>query len=175
MTQGADVAEGPTDELLTVLDRLRLRAHRAARSQYLAGKRAQSYHFLLGVPATVLAALVSTAIFASLDTQADKIWVVLGGLISAVASVLAALQTLFGFSERSAKHRVAGGRYAALKRDLDVLALRLRMSETQLDEALTELQAYTSRFNEEEQKSPDVPDRLYDRARREQATDTEGI
>lgn len=160
---------------LNAVDRLRLRAHRSARAQYLTAKRDHAKHLLLGVPATTLTAIVSTAIFASLKTEASAGWITAAGVMTAFATLLTALQTFFGFGDRSAKHRESGGHYAALKRELDILRLGLESSTMPLHDAQKILSEHTDTFSEIEQASPDVPDRIYDRARQEQASDSEGV
>jgi SMODS and SLOG-associating 2TM effector domain family 4 len=173
---GNDVNEGnAADDVGELVERYRIRAHRYARGHYLASKRDAAMHTRLGVPAVALSAIVGSSIFATISSSPAAVWVVLAGLASVLAAVLAALQTFFGFSERAGKHRVAGAEFASLKRDLDLLALKCRGSGSPRDSAVEELKALTSRFNQLQTESPDVPDRFYDRARNEQANDVEGI
>jgi hypothetical protein len=111
-------------------------------------------HVRLGVPVVSLSTIVGSAIFATLTATPNAILTVVAGLTSIAVATLAALQTFFGYSERAGKHRLAS---------------------PNLDMALELLNELTQRLKQHEQESPDVPDRYYDQARREQAGDTEGI
>jgi len=171
----ADSRVNPIDQIRDLVERYRLRAHRAGRAHYLAGKRFGVMHVRLGVPVVSLSTIVGSAIFATLTATPNAILTVVAGLTSIAAATLAALQTFFGYSERAGKHRLAGAQYSALKREFDLLALGLRTASPNLDMALELLNELTQRLKQHEQESPDVPDRYYDQARREQAGDTEGI
>jgi hypothetical protein len=169
-----DGPESPA-KVQDLLERYRLRAHRMARAQYLAGKRAHSMHIGLGVPVVVLTAVVGTTIFSSLGASPDSALVIVAGLISLLAATLAALQTFLGFAERAEKHRTAAAAYSALKRDLDVLKTQFQITTPSPGEALAELHPLIQRFAVVEEESLDVADVHYDRARREEARDDEGV
>lgn len=162
------------DAWAALADRYRLRAHRAARAQYLAGKRNQRMHVSLGVPVVILTSLAGTAVFASLSTE-PAVWAVVAtGAVSVVSAVLAALQTFFQHAQRAAQHRAAGAQYAALKRDFDLWLLELR-AQGLSDELDGRLRLLSDQLSRTEAASPDVPDRWYDQARREQDADLEGV
>lgn len=158
-----------------LLERYRLRAHRMARAQYLAGKRSHSMHTLLGIPVVVLTAVVGTTIFASLGASPDSRLVIVAGLVSLLAAALAALQTFLGFAQRAEKHRTAAAAYGTLKHELDLLATQLQVTSPTAANALTELRPLVQRFAAVEQESADVHDAHYDRARREETLDDESV
>jgi hypothetical protein len=162
-------------KVLDLLERYRLRAHRMARAQFLASKRAHSMHNVLGIPVVVLTTVVGTTIFSSLGASPDSRLVIVAGLISLLAAVLAALQTFLAFAERAEKHRTAAAAYSTLKRELDLLATKLLIATPSANEALEELQPLIKRFAAAEKESLDVADAHYDRARREEAHDDEGV
>jgi hypothetical protein len=165
----------PLCELVRLVDRQRVRAHRIARAQYLAAMHDRSMHHRLGIPAVTLSAVAGATIFASVGSDLNLFAVIGVGLISLLAAVLAALQTFLGYSERAEKHRVAATRYNDLKRRLDLLLARLYVAAPPLNDVLLLLQSEVDRFAEIEKESLDVPDRYYDQARREQDRDNEGI
>jgi hypothetical protein len=158
-----------------LLERYRLRAHRMARAQFLAGKRAHSMHVGLGIPVVVLTTAVGTTIFSSLGASPDSALVIVAGLVSLLAAALAALQTFLGFAERAEKYRTSAAEYSALKRDLDVLATQLQITTPSPGDALAELHPLIQRFAAVEKESLDAADAHYDRARREEARDDEGV
>jgi hypothetical protein len=82
-------------------------------------------NLMLGIPVIVLTATLGTALFSSIANgdSAAPIWAkVTAGVISALAGVLAAVQTFMKFSERAEKHAVAADWLAATRRDLEVVA-----------------------------------------------------
>ena len=82
-------------------------------------------NLMLGIPVIVLTAAVGTALFSSIangDTAAPVWAKITAGVISALAGVLAAIQTFMKFSERAEKHAVAADWLAAIRRDLEVVS-----------------------------------------------------
>lgn len=154
----------------------RLRAHRKARSHYLAASHDQQMNTLLGVPVVITTAVVGTTIFATVSQQPNPTLQIAAGLLSLLAASLAALQTFFKYAERSEKHRTAGASYATIFRRLDMFKLRLAQTERQeASHILAELEAILAQIDQLEKDSPSVPDRFYDRAVQEQTEDKEGV
>jgi len=77
--------------------------------------------YALGVPAVILSALVGTTVFATLQKQPELWLQIIVGLASVAAALLTSLQTFLGYSERAEKHRIAGAKYGALGRELEIL------------------------------------------------------
>jgi hypothetical protein len=145
------------------------------RAQHLAANRAHLMHNLLGIPVVVLSAVVGTTIFSSLGSQPDKRLVVAAGFVSMLAAVLAALQTFLEFAEQSKRHLAAAISFNKLKRDLDMTAVYLRSTNPEPEVGLAHLRPFIDRYSTSAEESPAVNDSLYDRARREQERDDEGI
>ncbi|MBY8859285.1 DUF4231 domain-containing protein [Nocardia sp. CA2R105] len=161
--------------LISQLERLRIRAHRAGRAQYMAAHRSSAMHYWLGIPAIVLSTAVGTAVFGTFAGSPNSILTVLTGIVSVGSAVLAALQTFFGYSERSEKHRIMGAKYLALKRKMDLLLIEFAAPQSVEKENLHVLSQFVAEFNDLEESAPNVSDKLYDRARRDQESDIEGI
>jgi hypothetical protein len=153
----------------------RLRAHRRSRAHYLACKRNGSLHIRLGVPVVIATTIVGTAIFGTLSSSPAFMWIVLTGLLSITAAVLASLQTFFRFSEAAEKHRVAAASYAALYRKLDLFQLKLKNDPKDTNSLIAQLEHHLATLDELEAASLDIPDHMYDRAVREQKDDVEGV
>lgn len=163
------------EDLLRLAERLRLRSHRSARAHFLAGKRLSRLHLLLGVPNIALTAIVGTAIFSSLSSSYGELVVLGAGVLTALAAVLAALQTFLRHGEIAAQHRLAGVQFASLKRELDVFILEVRSHSQPIERRIDALRELSSRFGRIEESAPDVADSWYDQARTEQAGDQEGV
>ena len=80
------------------------------------------------------------------------------GLASVLAAVLASLQTFLGYSERAEKHRVAGAKYGAIGRELEVM---LRSQGEAPSEPIARL---IDRLNSLALESPNNPQRIYNTA-----------
>ena len=117
------------------------------------GKRKYS----LGVPAVILSALVGTTVFATLQKQPELWLQIIVGLASVAAALLTSLQTFLGYNERAEKHRIAGAKYGALGRELEVL----RSLETVDINIINDLK---KRLDDLAQESPNNPKTIYYKA-----------
>lgn len=145
------------------------------RSHYLASARIGTFNNLLGVPVVVLTTIVGTSIFGTLNESPDLNWRIATGLLSITAAILASLQTFLKFSERSDKHKIAGSRYAAMRRRLEVFLLRHKGQPTEgRKDALDELEEIIKRFAELADDSPSIPDKDYRKAEEEFHADNPG-
>lgn len=162
-------------DVLALLDRYRVRAHRMARAQFLASKRAATLRAWLGVPAVIAGAVVGSSIIASISIRTNELVVLAAGVASLLTAGLTALQTFFGYAERAEKHRTAGATYTSFYRQLDLLALRFRATNPAPVEALRELTEVVQALDRLQTDTLEVPDRYYDRSRREQERDAEGV
>lgn len=97
-------------------------------SHYAAAESFSARNTMFGLPVVILSAIVgSTAIIGSSAVASSGAawpwpppWLsALLGCSSLVAGVLAAIQTYFGFAEKSEKHRAAGARYGAIRRHVE--------------------------------------------------------
>lgn len=168
--------EHPIEGITQKLEYYRLRANRKARAHYLTAKRHERSNIALGVPGIIANTIVGTAIFATISQQPATSLQVMAGLLSVSAGVLAALQTFFKHSERAEKHRLAASNYSAIFRKLDLLSLRKNLkADPKLEKnLLSELELIIEQLNQLEKDSPDIPDKIYDLAVREQKNDKDG-
>jgi len=71
------------------------------------------------------------------------------------------------WTEAGEKHQQAGGSYSEVKRKLDIFLLRHSATdESRLGTIVDELDTIGGRLSQLERESPDIPDPLYDQARR---------
>ncbi len=123
--RSGQVAKVPWTE--PVLDLLRNWQRRAALSQeahYSRSSRLSMYNTWLGVPVVALTTFVATSVFATLTEDVNTELRILVGTISALAAVLASLQTFLRFQERAEKHRASAELWASIRREIDeMLAL----------------------------------------------------
>jgi hypothetical protein len=118
---------------------------------------------LLGLPAMVLSTIVGTAIFASLaQTQTPtEPWIkIVTGLVSVAAAVLSSLQTFLGYAELAQKHKTAGLKYGALRRETEeALAFE---SEAELA-SRDFFKSIRTRWDQIDQEAPPLPQQIYDK------------
>jgi hypothetical protein len=107
-----------TEELLADWHR---RARESQFAHYEASKPLSKANYFFGVPVVVLSTFVGTSVFATLEKESAIEFRITVGCISVLAAVLSSLQTFLRFTERAEKHRAVGGRYGAIRRDIEVL------------------------------------------------------
>jgi hypothetical protein len=80
------------------------------------------------------------------------------GVVSIVAAVLASIQTFLGYGQASERHRIAGTRYAALRRSIEVAIGR--QDPSPLDRLRSEMDKVGA-------GSPQIGRRLWNQAQRD--------
>ena len=115
---------------------------------------------ILGIPVVILSAVVGTSIFSALALKPDDIDKILVGFVSIITSVLAALQTFLGFSERAEKHRVAGAKFAAMYKEVDQMIACPPATDELFEKELTSLR---TRWDALAENSPTIPRAIWAR------------
>ena len=135
-------------------------------AHFISSKAASKKHLQLGLPMVITSTLVSTSIFVNLLEHANlgrkDLWALLALSLSLLAAVLGALQTFFRFAEQAAKHKASGASYGSLRRQIDIVLLKISGGQFKdRDEALRELEAIGRRLSELAEECPDVSERHY--------------
>lgn len=156
------------EEILKKFQHFRHTYQVIARAHHLAALAYHRYNNYLGVPVVILTAVISTAIFATLENNPELIYKIAAGLISLLATVLSALQTFLGFNQKAEAHKNAGIKYSAIKRKFEALHLHYSVTENPNKElALKELSTLLDEINQLAEEMPTIPDRFYNRAKKE--------
>jgi hypothetical protein len=142
-----------------------------SRAHHLAAKSCARFNGVLGIPVVALTAALGTSIFYTIENSPSSAWKILAGLLALLAAVLSALQTSMGFSEKAEAHRLAGIRYAGIRRELELLMLKMD-SGTGVN-GIAELEALSRRLADLAEESPTIPLRLYEVAKRRVARKTQ--
>ncbi len=96
-----------------------------------AARWAQSGHYIVGTLAAGLAAFTGSSLVSTWDTVGtDDTLVIAGGVMGALAAILAAVQTFLDLGGRAERHRQAANEYKDLLRQFE------RVSEQQVDGAI---------------------------------------
>jgi hypothetical protein len=105
------------DELLSTWDKRLLMAMNA---HYVTASRYARRNKQFGIPCVVLAAVIATLAFATI--RVNSMWVSLAvGFLGTLQVVLSSLHTWFRYSETAEEHRQAGARYAAIRRQIELV------------------------------------------------------
>jgi hypothetical protein len=128
------------------------------RAHYLSADHFGRRRYWLGIPAVMLSTIVGTSVFATLQKQPEPWLQISVGLASVLAALLTSLQTFLGYAERAEKHRVAGAKYGALGRELEMLRAS---SETPSDQIIAEVK---KRLDALALESPNNPLPIFRRA-----------
>jgi hypothetical protein len=134
---------------------------RVGRGHYSVGESLGKAHLRLGIAVVSLTALVATAVFADISHVSNPALKIAVGLLSGLATILAALQTFLTLEARSSKHKEAGARYGAIRRDLDLFLLRLDCEGPQLADGLSRLTDLAARLGQLAEESPHLPARYF--------------
>jgi SMODS and SLOG-associating 2TM effector domain family 4 len=161
-------------EIIEAATKFRNSAQFMRDQHYGRSDNASRWNIILGVPATLIAAVVSTSIFASINSSPSNHWKIVAGTIALIAAALSALQTFFRFPESGERHRVAAAKYGAVRRSLELFVLRYaHANSSSRDEALNALDKLTTKLGELDESSPGIgkPRTLSRRRRAEPESD----
>ncbi|MFL6207532.1 MAG: SLATT domain-containing protein [Pyrinomonadaceae bacterium] len=115
----------------------------------------------LGVPVVILTTLVGTSVFATLQKETATSIKIAVGIASVLAAIMAGLQTFLRYSERAERHRVSGGKYGTLRREVEQ---RLAFPLSNSDELNNYIDLLRQRWDKLSEDCPTAPDRIWDRA-----------
>lgn len=73
----------------------------------------------IGIPASILSAIVATSVFSSLGSDPAIEWRIVTGVLALLSSGLAALHTFLRPSEKAEQYREASRQYGSLRRRLE--------------------------------------------------------
>ena len=161
------------DRMMVTAEDYRHYAQKKSNAHYRMSETAKARHNQLGIPVTVATTVVGTAIFATINSPTQSIWIqVAAGLLSLAAAVLAALQTFFNFSDVASQHKDAAASYEATRHQLDwfILSNARFQAESNLDEPLKALREIAAGLDEVAKKAPSIPDSVYDAVQTRVAT-----
>jgi len=90
-----------------------------------AALRLERRHYWLGIPSTLMGAIVGTTIFGTIERAASS-WPLKIGLafVSMTAAGLVALQTFLRYLERAGQHNLAHAEYEDIARSIELLSIR---------------------------------------------------
>jgi hypothetical protein len=136
-----------------------LHAHKGRDRHDLAARRCDHQRYLLGIPATVTAAIVGTSTFAALQESPGRPIQIVVGVLAVIAAILASLQSFLDLGARAERHRIAGAKYKAVIRHMEQMGIGT-LRELGLDApVVTELRKSLDALEEE---MPVVPPNVYD-------------
>jgi hypothetical protein len=113
---------------------------------------------MLGLLSTVLAAIVSTAIFTALSSSQSRPLLVTAGVVSLLATVLAAVHSYEKNGELSEQHRQAARQYGTLRREFELLLLE---NVTKTDTIKAKMVEANARRAEFESSVPTLPQNIF--------------
>ena len=142
------------NENLDLLNDWHRRSRESQHAHFESAKYLSRYNYYLGVPVVFLTSITGTSIFATLESEPEILFKVLVGVISVFSAILAGLQTFLRYSERSEKHKIAGAKYGALRREIEFL----RTTKSVKEQALKSMM---SRLNQLSTESPEISEKIW--------------
>ncbi|WXB17479.1 SLATT domain-containing protein [Pendulispora albinea] len=117
-------------DIKDMLAEWRARAEVYSREHQRVAVRLERRHYWLGIPSTMMGAIVGTAIFGSIEKAASSFW--LKAVLAAAsmgAACLVALQTFLRYLERAGQHNLAHAEYEDIARSLELLSMTEKSRE----------------------------------------------
>jgi hypothetical protein len=115
-------------------------------------------HLILGIPASVLAAVASISAFNDLP--------LLAGALAIVVAALSAVSTFLNPAEKAQAHHLAGARFTGLRSQVRYLREVALLTSKTPDELASALESLIVTKDDLNQKSPIIPRPAFERARR---------
>jgi hypothetical protein len=107
-------------------------------AQYKKAVILEKRHYALGVPATILPAIVGTTIFATLAKDLS-LWARLSvAFLSIGAAVFAGLQTFLNYGKRAEHYRSVASQYGTIRREIELLEVDMPASPQEFAKRLRE-------------------------------------
>jgi hypothetical protein len=136
-----------------------LHAHKGRDRHDLAARRCDHQRYLLGIPATITAAIVGTGTFATLQESPGRAIQITIGSLAIIAAILASLQSFLDLGARAERHRIAGAKYKAVIRHMEQMGIGTMPGPGLDAPAVTDLRKDLDTLEEE---MPVVPPSVYD-------------
>ncbi len=147
------------DNLNELLRGWLLHAHKGRDRHDLAARRCDHQRYLLGIPATITAAIVGTSTFAALQESPGRAIQMTIGALAIIAAILASLQSFLDLGARAERHRIAGAKYKAVIRQMEQMGIGTLSAVGLEAPIVTELRKNLDALEEE---MPVVPPGIYD-------------
>lgn len=126
-------------------------------------RRCSTLHYILGVPTSILSAVVSTGSFATFrdcqpgDSQTcqNDEWIRLAiAIVSLLSTIMTALTIFLGYSARYEQHKNASDSYESLIRDIDLI---LRTPVSSRGDAISTVSTIRDKYDDIVKNSPTLP------------------
>ncbi|MCD4486913.1 SLATT domain-containing protein [Chromobacterium vaccinii] len=111
-------------------------------------------HFAIGVPATILTAIVGTSIFkvATSSPNSSPSYLIIS--LSILAAILSGLQTFLNVQAKINAHKIAADKFSEIRRDLEEAYATSQINATLISAAKT-------KYNNATQNAPDVSSSVF--------------
>lgn len=128
-------------------------AHTRAATGYARSNR------ILGLTSTILSAVVSTALFSSINQNDSESLVFTAGILSMIATIIAASFSFLKYGELSEQHRQASRKYGVLRRQLELL-----LTDVSNPDLMEQMKQLNEKRLEVEEATPIIPNKIYESA-----------
>lgn len=130
--------------------------HKLAAEEYTRTNR------FFGIVVVSTTTLVGTTLFATLKSSRNTSVQIGIASFSILAAILSAVQTFLNYPDWIEKHKLAAAKYGELRKELDMLCLKVEMREEYDFEK--HMKSFRTRWNTVEQEAPPIPKNIYKRA-----------
>jgi len=133
------------------------RALKALDAHYESARRYWRINKRIGIPTVVLATIIIGLAFSTVG-RVMPLWVQMSiGFLSVAQAVLAALHTWLRYSEIADKHRLAGARYAAVRRKIE----QVRVIDSEAMDQATAITEIRNELDALGREAPSIPPKIW--------------
>lgn len=159
------MSDEDSQAILDVVDGYRIYVINKNNAHAMSAIEFDNYYRMLGIPTTIISAVVGSSIFASLASNDKNLpLMIITGSLSIGAAILAALQTFLRYAELAQAHKTAAGGYEAIRRNIDTFILKTRDSQTDRAKIIQYLEEIVKELNALGNSSPNISERIYNKS-----------
>ena len=153
------------ESLPELLDKWNKRLREGQFSHYEAERWYKKYHYIFGLPAITLSALVGSAFFFEGIFTESNLYKFFGVLSGFLSSFLISLQTFLNFSELAEKHLSAASKYGSVRRDVERLMVMISSGVDDIDWN-REVDGIKKQIDDLAQSSPNVSKKVWKKSKK---------
>jgi hypothetical protein len=153
--------DGLKSEIADEAKRIEEDALYSAKGHHEAARLWTDFHYIIGVPTMVMAAVAGTAALWQFDCHG-----VVAGVLAMLVTGMAAVTTFIDPCAKANSHQVAGTKYNALRNSVRLFH-RVELATDEPEHSLMkQLREFSRRRDELNHDSPQIPRSAYERARK---------
>ncbi len=122
------------------------RIDRRQRAHFYVAEKFNKYHYAIGLPATICAAVAGATLFTEVSDARVRMAV---GAIGLIAAVLSAIQTFYSHAKRGEQHRTSAAQLGRVRREIEIFEQFTPQSKKEQEEKIREINEAMAKIEED--------------------------